>query len=208
MEREQAACDRACPVLNLRYPGPMDAHDVIRFWFGPPPLAQRSEWFVKSAEFDSDIRARFGTLVESALAGPLGWNDSPLAQLSELIVLDQFTRNLFRGQARAFAGDARACTIALGLIESHADQALPPLQRWFAYMPLEHAEDLALQNQCVSLFEALAAKEPALAAASDYARRHQEVIQRFGRFPHRNAVLGRASTDEELAYLALPGSGF
>jgi uncharacterized protein (DUF924 family) len=186
----------------------MSADAVIDFWFGPPPLASRREWFVKSPAFDESIRQRFGGLVEQALAGPLGWGEDAVSRLAEIVVLDQFPRNLFRGQARAFAGDARARSIALALIDAGADQTLHPLQRWFVYLPLEHAEDLALQDRSVAQFEALAAADPETAGAMDYAYRHRDVIRRFGRFPHRNAALGRASTAEELAYLAQPGSGF
>jgi uncharacterized protein (DUF924 family) len=190
----------------------MHAHEVLDFWFGPEPLATRREWFVKSAGFDEDIRRRFGALVDSALQGPAGWNDAALSALAELIVLDQFTRNLFRGQSRAFAGDARACALALKLVDSGDHLALHPLQRWFAYMPLEHAEDLGLQDRCVALFEALVQQggehANALKGALDYAHKHREVIRQFGRFPHRNAALGRSSTAAEAAYLATPGSGF
>lgn len=190
----------------------MSAAEVLAFWFGPAPLAPRREWFVKSAEFDALIGRRFGTLVDAALAGPLGWGGDAQAQLAELILLDQFTRNLFRGQARAFAGDARALALALSLLESGGHLTLHPLQRWFAYMPLEHAEDLALQERCVALFEALVddADEhaEALKGALDYARKHRDVIRRHGRFPRRNVALGRSSTAAEEAYVAQPGSGF
>jgi len=190
----------------------MNALDVLNFWFGPAPLATRREWFVKSAEFDLTIRAHFGALADRALLGPLGWADDAPSRLAEVIVLDQFTRNLFRGQARAFAGDARALTLALQLLDSGEHLKLHPLQRWFACMPLEHAEDLGLQDRCVALFEALVndAGEHAgtLKGALDYAHKHRDVIRQFGRFPHRNAALGRSSSAEELAYLATPGSGF
>lgn len=186
----------------------MSAPAVLDFWFGPPPLASRPEWFRKDPAFDEAIRARFGALVERAIDEGLDWGDPPEAQLAQIIVLDQFPRNLFRGQARAFAGDARARTLALALVDGGGHLALHPLQRWFAYLPLEHAEDLALQDRCVELIGALAAGDPAHAGALDYAERHRDVIRRFGRFPHRNAALGRTSTAEELAYLATPGSGF
>ena len=190
----------------------MTATNVLGFWFGPAPLAPRREWFVKSDVFDEAIRERFGPEVERALAAAPAWGEDAPSRLAELIVLDQFTRNLFRGQARAFAGDSRACAIALGLIDSGEHLSLHPLQRWFAYMPLEHAEDLALQDRCVALFEVLVQEggthADALKGALDYANKHREVIQQFGRFPHRNAALGRASTAAEMAYLALPGSGF
>ena len=190
----------------------MTAAEVIDFWFGRAPLATRCEWFVKSAEFDDTIRQRFGELVNQALAAPLDWADDAPSLLAEIIVLDQFTRNLFRGQARAFAGDARALELALRLVGSSGYLALHPLQRWFACMPLEHAEDLGQQDRCVALFEALAADAGthagALQGALDYAYKHRDVIRQFGRFPHRNAALGRSSTAAEMAYLAQPGSGF
>ena len=183
-----------------------DAQAVLDFWFGPPPLQVRTAWFRKDPAFDDSIRARFGAAVDAALAGELCWPGST-GLLAQTLVLDQFPRNLFRGQARAFAGDAQALAIALQLIDSGAHLALHPLQRWFVYLPLEHAEDLALQDRSVALFSALAA-DAGMADALDYAERHRDVIRRFGRFPHRNAALGRPSTAEERAYLATPGSGF
>ncbi|MEP7283323.1 MAG: DUF924 family protein [Rubrivivax sp.] len=184
--------------------------DVLGFWFGPAPWAERVEWFRKDPAFDDTIRSRFGTLVERALDGPLGWDRDPRGTLAELIVLDQFPRNLFRGDARAFAGDARARTLAAALVDRALDQALPPHGRWFAYLPFEHAEDLALQDRSVALFERLRHDAPEAASPTvlDYAQRHRDVIQRFGRFPHRNAALGRVSSADEAAYLATPGSGF
>ena len=187
---------------------PVPPSAVLDFWFGPPPPANRPEWFRKDAAFDERIRAQFGATVDRALQGSLGWDDSPLDRLAELIVLDQFPRNLFRDQARAFAGDLRARRIALALADSGDHLKLHPLQRWFAYLPLEHAEDLALQDRCVALCKALAEEDAAHAGALDYAERHRDVIRRFGRFPHRNRALGRSSTPEELDYLAQPGSGF
>ncbi len=186
----------------------MTPAEVLDFWFGAPPLAPRRAWFVKDPAFDETIRLRFGGLVERALQAPLEWTVTPLDRLAEVVVLDQFPRNLFRGQARAFAGDARARELALGLVDDDSHRALHPLQRWFAYLPLEHAENLALQQRSVALFEALAAEDASMASAADYARRHRDVIARFGRFPHRNAALGRQSTEDEQLYLAQPGSGF
>jgi uncharacterized protein (DUF924 family) len=183
-----------------------EAGAVLEFWFGAPPIASRPEWFRKDPAFDEAIRSRFGALVDDAIAGRLGW--AAEHRLAEILLLDQFPRNLFRGQARAFAGDARAVGLALALIDEGADAALHPLARWFVYLPLEHAEDLMLQDRSVALFAALAAAEPQMASALDYAERHRDVIRRFGRFPHRNEALGRASTPDELAYLATPGSGF
>lgn len=181
---------------------------VLAFWFGAPPWASRAEWFRKDPAFDETIRGRFGALVERALAGPLGWDASPADRLAEILVLDQFPRNLFRGQARAFAGDARAVALALGMVDDGSHASLHPLQRWFAYLPLEHAEDGVLQDRCVALFEALAHAHEGFDEALDYAERHRDVIRRFGRFPHRNAALGRASTPDEQSFLAQPGSGF
>ena len=184
-----------------------DPAAVLEFWFGPPPLAPKAAWFRKDPAFDELIRTRFGALVEDALANGLDW-PQPRGTLAQILVLDQFPRNLFRGQARAFAGDARALDLALGLIGSGGHLALQPIERWFVYLPLEHAEDLALQDRSVTLFTALCAEAPSMADALDYAVRHRDVIQRFGRFPHRNPALGRASTPDELAYLTTPGSGF
>lgn len=192
---------------------PAAAQQVLNFWFGPLMSDSdgqlRAAWFSKSADFDAEIRTRFGALIEQALAGGLlAWERSPLGALARILLLDQFTRNSLRGQARAFAGDALALRTAVTLIDAGRDQALSPLQRWFVYLPLEHAEDLALQQRSVALFEALAADDARLADALDYARRHLAVIERFGRFPHRNAALGRSSSAEELTYLAQPGAGF
>ena len=189
------------------------------FWFGPyadtgagTAAGFRPEWFRKDPAFDESIRARFGPLVERALTlpadAPPAWGAAPADVLAEILVLDQFPRNLYRGQARAFAGDARALALALALIGRGDDRRLRPLERLFAYLPLEHAEDLALQDRSVALFGALAAGHEGFGEVLDYAERHRDVIRRFGRFPHRNAALGRASTPAEVEYLAQPGSGF
>lgn len=167
----------------------------------------RPDWFRKSDAFDRLVAERFGDEIEAALAGtlPPAWAAEPLA---EILLLDQFTRNVYRGQPRAFAGDARALALAQGLVASGTDRALTTMERWFAYLPYEHAESLAMQDESVRLFSALAAEDQRLADALDYAHRHRDVILRFGRFPHRNAVLGRASTAAEQEYLAQPGAGF
>ncbi len=192
-------------------PGPAA---VRAFWFGDRGQSQafRAEWFRKDPAFDQEIRERFGELVERMLATPADapptWGADPADRLAEILVFDQFPRNLFRGEARAFAGDARARALALALVDVGASLALTPLERLFAYLPLEHAEDLSLQDRCVDLVGELAAAHEGFASVLDYAERHRDVIRRFGRFPHRNAALGRQSTPEELAYLATPGSGF
>jgi len=187
------------------------AEAVLAFWFAEESAAR---WFAGDAAFDAQIRCRFAAVVEAAAEGKLdGWARTPLGWLALLIVLDQFSRNLYRRDARAWAQDARALSLAQAGIARGDDRQLPPLQRVFTYLPLEHAEDLALQDRSVALFEALRAEVGPQQRASfegflDYARRHREVIARFGRFPHRNAVLGRASTAEEALYLAQPGAGF
>lgn len=193
-----------------------DALAVLDFWFGPPDdpghAQPRPQWFRKDDAFDAEIRTRFGALIERALVGGIDdWLTRPVAPLPALarvIVLDQFTRNAFRGTARAFAADDQALHTARALVASGADRALSGVQRQFAYLPFEHAEDLAHQRTAVQLFQQLAQDEPALADLVDWAQRHFEVIARFGRFPHRNAALGRTSTADELAYLATPGAGF
>jgi uncharacterized protein (DUF924 family) len=184
------------------------ARDVLDFWFGDTD-EPREAWFRKDPAFDESIRARFGSLIDAALAGAVdGWAASPDGALARLVVLDQFTRNCFRGSARAFAGDALALAGARAMVTHGDDLHLPPLRRVFAYLPFEHSEDPAMQRESVRLFEALAVLRPSLAGYADYARRHAEVIERFGRFPHRNAALGRESSADEMAWLALPGSGF
>ncbi len=190
--------------------------DVLDFWFGTPAdpgYAQpREQWFRKDEAFDQQVAARFGTLLEQALRGGTdGWVAPPLQPLQALarvIVLDQFTRNAFRGSARAFAGDAMALQTARALVAAGLDRGLTGVQRQFVYLPFEHAEDLAHQRTSLQLFEQLGRDEPALAGLLEWARRHHDIVARFGRFPHRNAVLGRASTDEEAAFLLTPGSGF
>jgi uncharacterized protein (DUF924 family) len=188
------------------------AQAVLDFWFGDAPLP-RKEWFQKSADFDRAIGQRFGAQIEQALAGGLhAWDaEGPQAALARILVLDQFCRNVYRDTPLAFAGDHQALAAALDMIDAGEDKSLAPFQRAFVYLPLEHAEDLALQEQAVALFTALAAGEPGnqgLAGMLDYARRHRDVIERFGRFPHRNDILRRASTAAEQAFLAQPGSKF
>lgn len=187
------------------------AQEVLAFWFAEN---QSKHWFASSATFDAQIRLRFDTVVDAASAGQLDdWSRTPAGWLALLIVLDQFRRNLYRRDARAWAYDDKALALVLAGIARGDDRQLLPLQRAFIYLPLEHAEDLLMQDRCVALFEQLCADaEPtqrkSLLGFLDYARRHRQVIKQFGRFPHRNAALGRGSTAAELAYLAAPGSGF
>jgi uncharacterized protein (DUF924 family) len=190
------------------------AQDVLDFWFLPIGVkghnTQRAEWFRKDDAFDAQIRAQFGDLVAQALQGGLRhWDDEGTqGTLARIVVLDQFTRNIHRGTPLAFAGDTLALEAALALDDSGANQTLPPVQRVFAYLPFEHAESLSMQLRALDLFDMLRASATGFDGTYDYARRHYEVIRRFGRFPHRNAILGRASTAEEADFLKQPGSGF
>ena len=192
----------------------MTPQDVLDFWFGAPSSPTfgqpRREWFVKNDDFDHTIRTRFGATITQALAGGLReWDaQGPQGVLARILVLDQFTRNAHRDTPKAFAGDALALAAARRLVDSGADRQLPPLQRAFVYMPFEHAEDAYMQERAVELFGILAAGHPGFDEMLDYAHRHRGVIARFGRFPHRNAILGRASTPEETGFLRQPGSRF
>ena len=188
------------------------ASRVLDFWFGAPGSPERGRsracWFEKNAAFDDEIRDRFGALQADAAAGRLdAWQARPRSALALAVLLDQFPRNMHRGTAAAFACDARAQTVAMHAVRRRFDRALRPVERWFVYLPFEHAEDLARQRESLRLFAGLRF-EPECPGAFDYACRHFDVIARFGRFPHRNQVLGRVSTAEEAAYLAQPGSGF
>jgi prolyl oligopeptidase len=188
---------------------PADAQGVLDFWFGPEGGPARDFWFTKSEATDRVIAQRFGALIERALRGELAaWAAQPRAALALILLLDQFTRNAFRDTPRAFAGDARALRAATAMVGARQDAALPPQWRAFVYMPFEHAEGLAMQDEAVRLFTRLAAEAPELQEMLAYAHKHREVVHRFGRFPHRNAILGRQSTAEEVAFLREPGSRF
>jgi uncharacterized protein (DUF924 family) len=190
-----------------------EARAVLDFWFGAPDSegfgSDRKAWFAKDDAFDTSIRTRFGALIERALRGELEtWAALPSSALAQILLLDQFTRNAFRGTARAFAGDARALAAASRMVGSRQDETLAPFMRAFVYLPFEHAEGLAMQDEAVRLFGRLASEAPEQANSLDYAHRHRAIIERFGRFPHRNEQLGRQSTAEELAFLQQPGSSF
>ncbi len=187
---------------------PLLAREVLEFWFGPAPGPVRAAWFAKDPAFDEAIRQRFGATIERALAGGfVQWEIAPRGALARIVVLDQFTRNAFRDTPRAFAGDAIALACATRLADSGGDLALAAVERWFAYLPFEHAESLAAQERSLALFERLA-RDSGDAAPLDWARRHADVVRRFGRYPHRNAILGRRSTPAEEAFLGEPGSRF
>lgn len=191
-----------------------DAVDrVLAFWFGRPGEpgwdTLRPSWFARDDAFDAECRECFGALVERALRGELdGWAAGPRGALARVLLLDQLTRNIFRGTPRAFAGDAQAIAAARAMVGSRQDEALPAVQRAFVYMPYEHAEGIATQKEAVRLFRQLEAADARFADMRDYAERHRAVIERFGRFPHRNDILGRRSTAEEIAFLKQPGSRF
>jgi uncharacterized protein (DUF924 family) len=190
-----------------------EARDVLDFWFGAPGSAsfgtERKVWFKKDEAFDALVAERFGSLIERALRGELdAWSEAAQDALARVLLLDQFTRNVFRGQARAFAGDPQALSAATAAVGRRYDESLPLFMRPFIYMPFEHAESMAMQDESVRLFSRLVAAAPTYADMADYAQRHRAMIERFGRFPHRNAILGRVSTAEEIGYLKKPGSGF
>ncbi len=187
--------------------------DILDFWFLPadhPDQGKpRREWFRKDAAFDDLIRVEFGATIEAALADGLQeWRGSAAGSLALILVLDQFTRNVFRDSPRAFSGDDLALAAAEQMLARVLDLALPPLQRWFVYMPFEHAEDLTAQEKSVALFAILAEENEGYGDVLDYARHHRDIVARFGRFPHRNALLSRVSTPEEVAFLQQPGSSF
>ena len=189
------------------------AQAVLDFWFlapdNPGHGQSRAEWFRKDDAFDAQIRERFGALIDTAIDGGLrDWAATPRGALALILLLDQFTRTVYRGTPRAFAGDEQALALAVALTQDGQDQELEPTLRAFVYMPFEHAEDLAMQARAVELFQLLTQSRDGFESMLDYAQRHQEVIARFGRFPHRNAILGRDSTPEEAAFLLQPGSGF
>lgn len=170
---------------------------VVAFWreAGPP------RWFGKDAAFDADIRKRFLSVHEAAAAGLLAaWEDTADGALALLLVLDQFPRNMFRGSARAYATDDQAREVAKRALARGFDLRFSSPERRFFYLPFMHAEDLAEQERCISLCAAAGDRE-----GVDYAVLHADIIRRFGRFPHRNAVLGRATTEEERAFLAAGG---
>lgn len=198
----------------------MTPDDILQFWFGddletPESIAALTvRWFVPDPAFDDAIRERFGELPDVALAGELShWAETARSALALVLVLDQFPRNLYRGSAQAFAYDAAALEVVGDVLARDLDRLLHPLEAVFLYLPLEHSEDPAAQEQCVSLLRKLAERAPAqlhdhFASSVAYAERHRVVIEKFGRFPHRNSILGRASTPAELEHLRSGGDTF
>ena len=190
----------------MTVPAPL-AVEILDFWFVPRGVTRR-EWFTKDDAFDQAVRTRFGAALAAGVAGAFGeWCTTPHGSLARALLLDQFTRNAFRGTPDAFAGDARALATAEDAIDRGFDRSLDARERWFLYMPFQHSESLADQDRGVALFDALA-QQTGLTDPLPYPQRHRDVIERFGRFPHRNDILGRASTAEELAFLREPGSRF
>jgi len=190
----------------------VEPREVVDFWFGSvngdEPQSPRAQWFSKDVAFDDQIRSRFGPTIEAALAGELErWLETPEGALAYLLVLDQFTRNAYRATPAAFAGDARALAAARHIVAQLWDLGMAPVKRWFCYLPFEHSERLDDQRESVRLFATLR-DDPVAGGAYEWAVRHRDVIERFGRFPRRNAILGRESTAEGIAFLQQPGSHF
>jgi uncharacterized protein (DUF924 family) len=187
---------------------------ILAFWFGDDEAEggtaeQSRRWWRKDPAFDAEIRERFGGVHARIEAGACeGWLEDPRGLVAYVIVLDQFSRNMFRDTPAMFASDARALAAAKRGVAAGFDAQVPREMRSFLYMPYMHSESLADQDACVALFAALAAGAPAEQGAKGYAERHRDIIVRFGRFPHRNAILGRPSTPEEIEFLAQPGSSF
>ena len=191
---------------------PNRAEEVLAFWFGQeddPEYGQfRDEWFRKDPELDARITARFADLYEEAAAGELdGWREDAASCLALVIVLDQFPRNMFRGDGRTHAEDDRALGAAEYAVEHALDRELPAFQRMFLYMPFMHSESVEDQRRSVELFERLAGEKGAPDVVS-YAVGHRDIVERFGRFPHRNEILGRETTPEEAVFLTTEGSSF
>ena len=179
----------------------MSPQPIIHFWFSELTPQQH---FAKDATLDESIRTRFGPTLDAAARCELfAWRATPEGRLAEILVLDQFSRNVYRDTARAFAQDALALALAQELVASGPDRNLPTAQRVFAYMPYMHSESALIHEQALALFT-----QPGMENNLDFERRHKAIIDRFGRYPHRNAILGRTSTPEELAFLSEPGSSF
>jgi uncharacterized protein (DUF924 family) len=190
-------------------------HQILTFWFGDPQsedtryVERRKLWFSKNPELDQVIRTQFQPVYEQAAAGHLEqWRRSHRGCLALLLLFDQFSRNMFRGTAQMLATDSLALEIAEEAIAKGFDQAVPPIQRIFFYLPFEHSENLEHQRRSVELFHQLCQSSPEFEDVLDYAKRHQAVIERFGRFPHRNLMLDRPTSLAEAEFLQQPGSSF
>lgn len=175
--------------------------DIINFWFTEiEPLS----WWKKDTQFDAMITDRFQALHQAASMGQLAhWRETPHGRLAEIIVLDQFSRNMFRDTAQSFMYDGLALLLSQLAVEAGADESLSVTERPFLYMPMMHSESLAVHDQAVVLFD-----QPGLEAGLDFERKHQVIIEKFGRYPHRNEILGRDSTPQEISFLQQPNSSF
>ena len=187
-------------------------NEVLDFWFGrshsPEYGKVQKKWFEKNAEFDAEVRSRFMQQYELAASGHLDtWQDSPHNCLALILLLDQFPRNMFRGTPQAFATDSKALATAEYAVNNNFDRQLLTVQKWFIYLPFEHSENLEHQQKSVELFRQLS-DDTDSDSVIEYAMKHLEIIQRFGRFPHRNQILGRETTPEEAEFLKQPGSEF
>jgi uncharacterized protein (DUF924 family) len=179
----------------------MNYESVLKFWFEE---IDKSFWFKKDKNFDEQVRSRFAEVYEKVIAGETAhWRLSPEGQLAEIIVLDQFARNMFRDSPKAFAGDILALELAQDAVERGDDMALPIEQRAFLYMPFMHSEDKEVHAEAVKLFS-----QPGLEENLKFEILHKNIIDRFGRYPHRNEILGRESTPEEIEFLKTSGSSF
>lgn len=191
----------------------MKPQDVLSFWYDTTPAAPsnaaQAAWWKKDEGFDAKIRAGFLDTWEQARGGALeSWSQTPEGRLALVIVLDQFSRNLHRGSPLSWTQDPMALAHTLAALDAGEDRLLPMYGRLFLYMPLEHAEDVAMQERSVACFKAMNAEFGGQDHLVDYAERHAVIVRRFGRFPHRNAVIGRGSTPEERAFLKEPNSSF
>jgi len=206
----QAARDVG-PLASLRAMSTLHplAESILDFWFAGDDAARMTRWWRKDEAVDAEIRERFAPHIPRAAAGAFDdWTTSARGALALVILLDQMTRNAFRGDPRSWSSDAKAREVTRAAIAAGFVDAVEDAAKSFFFMPLEHAEDLASQNECVALFEALGKAQGKGPDYTEYAIRHRDIIARFGRFPHRNAILGRESTPEELAFLEQPGSSF
>jgi uncharacterized protein (DUF924 family) len=194
------------------------ADELLQFWFGEEfekdPFRNSSYWFEKNPAFDLEIKTRFEREIDAAMEGQLeDWKRDAKGRLAFIILLDQFSRNIYRGTPRMFSQDAVALEVTLEGIRIGADRLLHPIQRTFFYLPFVHSEDLKMQEKALEIYSQLLKEadekfKKALSEKYQYAARHQEIIRRFGRFPHRNTILGRPSTADEIEFLKEPGSSF
>ncbi|EAZ88645.1 DUF924 family protein [Crocosphaera chwakensis] len=185
---------------------------ILAFWFGKPEDKDygkpRKFWFMKDDLIDQQIRSQFLSIYEQAVTEKLDeWKNTPFSCLALILVLDQLPRNMFRNSPQSFATDNHGLKIAQYAVSQHFDRQLLPVQRWFIYLPYEHSENLIHQQQAITLFSTLQ-DDPDSQSAIKFATRHYQIIKRFGRFPHRNKILGRISTPEEIDFLKKPGSSF